>query len=161
MHTAYNPFDYQVGAIWPHDNSLIAAGFKRYGFATEANQVARGIFEAAACFESYRLPEVFAGVDRSVTEFPVQYLGANIPQAWSAASLFLLLRTILGLRADAPAGRLYVQPTLPDWLPDLELDKLQVGEARLRLRFWRERALSRWETLDQQGGAVDIVEEPA
>ena len=160
-HAAYNPFDYQVGAVWPHDNSFIAAGFKRYGFAAEANQVACGIFEAAAHFESYRLPEVFAGVDRSLTEFPVQYLGANIPQAWSAASLFLLLRAVLGLHADAPAGRLYVQPTLPDWLPDVQLDNLQVGGARLRLRFWREGAQSRWELLDQQGDAVDIIEEPA
>jgi glycogen debranching enzyme len=159
-HPAYNPFDYQVGAVWPHDNSFIAAGFKRYGFAAEANQVARGIFDAAAHFESYRLPEVFAGVDRQATSFPVQYLGANIPQAWAAGSIFLLLRTILGLRADAPAGRLFVQPTLPDWLPDLELRNLEVGGAHLHLRFWREGANSRWALLGQEGGSIDIVAEP-
>jgi glycogen debranching enzyme len=28
---AYNPFSYQRGAVWPHDNGIIALGFKRYG----------------------------------------------------------------------------------------------------------------------------------
>ncbi|HET9920646.1 MAG TPA: glycogen debranching N-terminal domain-containing protein, partial [Ktedonobacteraceae bacterium] len=28
---AYNPYAYQLGAVWPHDNGIIAAGFKRYG----------------------------------------------------------------------------------------------------------------------------------
>jgi glycogen debranching enzyme len=159
QHHAYNPYNYQTGAIWPHDNSFIAAGFKRYGFADEANQVAGAIFDAAKLFEAYRLPELFAGVDRDVTSFPVQYLGANIPQAWAAGSIFLLVRTILGLRADAPVGRLYVQPTLPDWLADVELANLQVGQARLSLRFWRDGPRSRWEVVEQTGGPIEVVEE--
>jgi glycogen debranching enzyme len=28
---AYDPLDYQNGSIWPQDNGIIAAGFKRYG----------------------------------------------------------------------------------------------------------------------------------
>jgi glycogen debranching enzyme len=32
----------------------------------------------------------------------VQYGGANIPQAWAVGSIFQLVQTILGLRADAP-----------------------------------------------------------
>ncbi|TMA53786.1 MAG: amylo-alpha-1,6-glucosidase, partial [Deltaproteobacteria bacterium] len=43
---AYNPFSYQRGSVWPHDNGLIALGFKRYGFAAEAARVARDISEA-------------------------------------------------------------------------------------------------------------------
>ena len=35
-HPAYNPYSYQNGSVWPHDNGLIALGFKRYGFAAEA-----------------------------------------------------------------------------------------------------------------------------
>lgn len=156
-HAAYNPFSYHNGAVWPHDNAFIAAGFKRYGFVAEANQVARGIFDAASYFESYQLPELFAGLARAETTFPVQYLGANIPQAWAAGSVFLLLRTMLGLRADAPAGRLYVAPTLPAWLPDLELSNLAVGSARLRLRFWREGAATRWEVIQQAGNPIEVV----
>ncbi len=36
---AYNPIDYQVGAVWPHDNALIAAGLKRCGLAEEAVRI--------------------------------------------------------------------------------------------------------------------------
>ena len=57
---AYNPSAYHLGTVWPHDNGIIAAGMKRYGMTNEANQVIRGIFDAARGFEAYRLPEVFA-----------------------------------------------------------------------------------------------------
>ncbi|MEA5619794.1 glycogen debranching N-terminal domain-containing protein, partial [Cronbergia sp. UHCC 0137] len=41
---AYNPFSYHLGSVWPHDNGIIAMGFKRYGFAVETTQIAEGIF---------------------------------------------------------------------------------------------------------------------
>lgn len=156
---AYNPFSYQRGSVWPHDNGIIALGFKRYGFSEEANRVARDLFEAASYFKSYRLPELYGGLARGPGSFPTQYLGANIPQAWAAGSVFHLLQAILGLRADAPAGRLYVHPTLPRWLPDVQLEGLRLGEARLTLRFWREGDLSRWEVREQEGEA-EVIEEP-
>jgi glycogen debranching enzyme len=149
---AYDPFAYQRGSIWPQDNGIIAAGFKRYGMANEANQVIRGIFDAIECFDAYRPPEVFAGVQREEErDFPILYpAGANIPQAWATGSIFHMLRTILGLRADAPHKRLYVHPTLPDWLPDIELHHLRVGPCSITLRFWREGNGSRWEVRKMQ-----------
>ena len=30
----YNPMSYHNGSIWPHDNSLIVAGMRRYGSPT-------------------------------------------------------------------------------------------------------------------------------
>ena len=39
---AYNPMSYHNGSIWPHDNALVAAGLRRYGFVEEAQQVVRG-----------------------------------------------------------------------------------------------------------------------
>src|SRR5262249_2249568 len=60
---AYNPFSYQRGAVWPHDNGIIALGFKRYGFSAEAGRIARDISEAASHFVSYRLPELYAGIE--------------------------------------------------------------------------------------------------
>ncbi|MCA1646745.1 MAG: amylo-alpha-1,6-glucosidase, partial [Chloroflexi bacterium] len=100
-HPAYNPYSYHRGSVWPHDNALIALGFKRYGFADECARVARDLFEAASYFEGYRLPELYAGLPRQPGTFPVQYLGANIPQAWAAGSVFHLLQAILGLRGEA------------------------------------------------------------
>ena len=46
-HVAYNPFSYHTGTIWPHDNAMIAGGFRRYGYADQAARVAKGIFDAA------------------------------------------------------------------------------------------------------------------
>ena len=37
---AYNPIGYHVGTIWPHDNSLIAWGLRRYGYREEAAGIA-------------------------------------------------------------------------------------------------------------------------
>ncbi len=155
---AYNPFAYQRGSVWPHDNGIIALGFKRYGFAAEAGRVARDISEAASRFASHRLPELYAGIERRPGGFPVQYLGANVPQAWAAGSAFHLLQALLGLRADAPHGRLYVDPSLPRWLPDVTLRGLAVGSSRFDLRFWREAERTRWDVLDRQGD-IEIVEQ--
>jgi glycogen debranching enzyme len=155
---AYNPFAYQRGSVWPHDNGIIALGFKRYGFAAEAGRVARDISEAASRFASHRLPELYAGIERRPGGFPVQYLGANVPQAWAAGSAFHLLQALLGVHADAPHGRLYVDPDLPRWLPDVTLRGLAVGSSRVDLRFWREDERTRWDVLDRQGD-IEIVEQ--
>ena len=68
----------------------------------------------------------------------MQYLGANVPQAWAAGSPFVLLQAMLGLQPDAPRGKLYVDPALPDWLPDVTLTDLRLGRQHFDIRFWRE-----------------------
>lgn len=113
--------------------------------------IARDISEAGQYFLLNRLPELYAGIERGPGTFPVQYLGANVPQAWAAGSVFHLLRAILGLDADASKKRLYVDPLLPAWLPDLTLRRLRVGKATLDLRFWREGTVTRHEVLAAEG----------
>jgi glycogen debranching enzyme len=150
--SAFNPFSYQNGSIWPHDNGIIAMGCKRYGFSEEAARIARDISEAASYFVFYRLPELYAGTAREAGAFPVQYLGANVPQAWAAGSVFHLLRAILGLDADAHSNTLYVDPSLPKWLPDITLTNLRVGTGMVTLRFWREQNETRWDVLSNSNG---------
>ena len=58
-------------------------------------------------------------LQRDPTTFPVQYLGANVPQAWAAGSCFAMLQMIVGFQPDAPAGKLYIDPALPVSLPEL------------------------------------------
>ncbi len=156
---AYNPTSYQRGSVWPHDNGIIALGFKRYGFSTEAARIARDVSDAASYFVSYRLPELFAGIQRQFGTLPVQYLGASVPQAWAAGSVFHLLQALTGLRADAPNMRLYVDPELPEWLPDLTLHGLSVGAAKVDLRVWREGERSRWDATVHKG-EIEIQEQP-
>jgi glycogen debranching enzyme len=166
---AYNPFSYHLGSVWPHDNSIIAAGFKRYRLADEANRVIRSVLDAARRFEAYRLPEIYAGIKRRGSDdFPALYPpGANIPQGWASASIFQMLQTILGIRADAPHKRLYVHPTLPGWLTDLQIQNLRVGPCSFTLHFWREGDHSRWEVVDMMLNpgvpheeAIQVVDEP-
>lgn len=148
---AYNPHEYQRGSVWPHDNAIIAAGAKHYGLWRETNQIAKAIFDAATAFQAYRLPELFAGLQRTEGSFPVQYLGANTPQAWAAGSVFMFLRAICGIHADVPRNELSLNPTLPDWLPQLTLTNFKVGEHRMAIRFSGNGTDSHFDVLENPG----------
>lgn len=153
-HPSYNPYSYQCGSVWPHDNAIIALGFKRYGYAAEAACIARDVSEAASHFLLNQLPELYAGVQREPDGFPVQYLGANVPQAWAAGSVFMLLQAILGLRPDAPRGRLHIDPVLPPWLPDITLTDLRLGSERFDIRFRRVGEATHHEVLRGNQAAI-------
>ena len=137
-HPAFNPYNYQTGSVWPHDNAIIAMGFKLYGFGAEAARIAHDISIAASHFLLNQLPELYTAFERDETTFPVQYIGANVPQAWAAGSAFMLTQAILGFLPDAPRNKLYVDPSLPIWLSDLTMRDLRVGKHKLDIRFWRE-----------------------
>jgi glycogen debranching enzyme len=115
----FNPIEYHNGTVWPHDNSLIVAGLRRYGRPDEAARIAGALLDAAPYFD-YRLPEVFAGFSRALTHAPVLYPTACSPQAWSAAAPLLLLTATLGL--DPEPGELRVDPHLPPQFGQLALD---------------------------------------
>jgi glycogen debranching enzyme len=117
--TSYNPLGYHLGTVWPHDNSIIAAGLARYGFRDEAATIAGAILEAATYFQG-RLPEAFAGYSRRRTRFPVEYPTACSPQAWASGTPLLMLTTILGLAADGDSLR--SDPVLPPLLERLRLE---------------------------------------
>jgi glycogen debranching enzyme len=156
LHPAYNPHSYHNGSVWPHDNSIIAAGFKRYGFAAEVSKIAHDISYAASHFLLNQVPELYSGIQRDGSNFPVQYLGANVPQAWAAGSAFALLQAMLGILPNAPGGRLYVDPHLPPWLPDMTLLDLRLGQSVLDIRFWREGDSTRFEVLRGDPDAVEV-----
>jgi len=136
---AYDPDDYQTGSIWPHDNSLIMDGLRRYGFAAEAEKVFTAIFEVAQQFPDGRLPELFAGHQRSEGGKPIPYPETCSPQAWAAGAIPHMLASSLGLEPDAPGGSLaIVRPSLPAFLREVTLRGLRVGDASVDLA-WRRR----------------------
>ncbi|MEU5725758.1 glycogen debranching N-terminal domain-containing protein [Micromonospora sp. NPDC047738] len=114
----YNPIGYHVGTVWPFDNSFIAWGLMRYGFREEAGRICDAMLSASRYFEG-RLPEAFAGYERDLTDYPVQYPTACSPQAWSSGTPLLLLRVMLGLE---PQGEhLIIDPALPEGMGRVEV----------------------------------------
>jgi glycogen debranching enzyme len=122
----YNPLSYHNGTVWPHDNSIIAAGLARYARWPEAQRVIQRMLTAAQHF-SYQLPEVFAGLRRSETPFPIAYPTAARPQAWAAGAPVLLLQSLLGLQPDRRRHALEsVAPTeLPSWAGTIRLSGIR------------------------------------
>ncbi|RZU71904.1 glycogen debranching enzyme [Micromonospora kangleipakensis] len=114
----YNPIGYHVGTVWPFDNSIIAWGLWKYGFREEAGRICQSMLGASRFFDG-RLPEAFAGYERDLTDYPVQYPTACSPQAWSAGTPLLLLRVMLGLE---PQGEhLIIDPAVPEGMGRVEL----------------------------------------
>jgi glycogen debranching enzyme len=139
-HPAYNPVGYHTGSVWPHDSAMIAFGLRRYGFDEDFTLIFEGLLEAASRFGDYRLPELFAGFTRAEFDEPVPYPVACQPQAWAAGSIPFLLKWGLGLSPDALNKRLrVVRPSLPRWLERIEVTGLELGSARIDLRFERAR----------------------
>jgi glycogen debranching enzyme len=156
-HKAFNPFSYQLGSVWPHDNALIAAGLRQYGLDDEAARIARALFDAADRFTARRLPELFAGLPRDDGGFPVQYLGANVPQAWASGAVVHLMAILLGLQADAAAGELRLNPALPGWLPEIRIDQLTVGTASVDLVVSREAEGKHRIKVNPGDGALTVI----
>jgi len=115
---SYNPIGYHVGTVWPHDNSIIAWGLRRYGYRAEAARICRAMLEAASLFNG-RLPEAFSGYARENTHYPMKYPTACNPQAWTTGAPLLAIRTLLGL--DSDGRHLIIDPALVDPLGQLEL----------------------------------------
>ena len=158
----YNPVGYHLGTVWPHDNSMIAVGFRRYGFDREAHQILSGLVEAAMHFDGYRLPELFAGFARDEYDDPVRYPVACHPQAWAAGSIPYLIEAMLGLSPNAFEKRLsVVRPMLPEFVNHMEFRDIAVGAARVSLRFERTPENTTAVTVLDSEGELEALGEPA
>lgn len=157
---SYNPMSYHNGSVWPHDNALIAAGLKRYGFVRGTNRVATALFDAAIHADYMRLPELFCGFTRRSPNRPVSYPVACSPQGWAAGSPFLMLQAMLGISARGHANLLTVnKPHLPAWLNTVELRNLSVGKSKISLVFRREGEITSFSLLSREGDVRVVMEE--
>ncbi len=134
----FNPMGYHTGAVWPHDNALIALGLARYGLLEEALQIWTGLFEAGVYLDLHRMPELFCGFAQEPGEGPVLYPVACAPQAWAAGSVFLLLQACLGLEVNGREGQIrFNRPQLPASLGELRIHNLEVAGATVDLLLLR------------------------
>jgi hypothetical protein len=134
----------------------------RYGLHHLVERICLSQFEAAMLFDFLRLPEVFSGHSKDISHpFPALYPQTNWPQAWSSSAVFTLVQALLGLYPYAPLNLLLLDPHLPDWLPDLTLHRLRVGDAAATIRFFRqENGSSDYQVLDVQG-SLHILRQPS
>ncbi|MGH7230468.1 MAG: amylo-alpha-1,6-glucosidase [Nitrospiraceae bacterium] len=156
--TVYNPLGYHLGSVWPHDTSLIAGGFRQYGFDQYAVRLFEGLVKAASHFKSYQMPELFSGFSEKEYDAPVPYPAANHPQAWAAGALPYMVQSILGLTPAAFEHQLIVRrPVLPDFVDELEVQRLRVGDAEVGLRFERRSDHSVAVQVLKKHGRLDVV----
>jgi glycogen debranching enzyme len=134
----YNPMSYHNGAVWPHDNALIALGMGRYGYKEEAARILTGLFEASIFMDLHRLPELFCGFQRRKGEGPTLYPVACDPQAWASGAAFLALKACLGISIEARENRVcFTRTTLPPFLQEVTIRNLRVGKGSLDIVLQR------------------------
>jgi glycogen debranching enzyme len=154
----YNPMSYHNGSVWPHDNSLIAAGLGRYGESAGLASIASALFTAAEHLSDQRLPELYCGFPRDEDEdadAPNPYPVSCSPQAWAAGAAPLVMRAMLGLEADPERGTLRVAPAFPSWLSRVRIDGLEALGRRFDLDVTRDGAGYRV----QSDGPVEVESE--
>lgn len=155
--TPYNPISYHNGTVWPHDNAIIAVGLAYYGFKDAAARIFGALYEAGLHFKDYRLPELFCGMARRESDYPILYPVACNPQAWASGAYFHMLTALLGLKPAAQERKLRIfDPYLPHWLDRLDVHDLQVGDARASLRFSRHAGRSSAHLLGLRDGNLEI-----
>jgi len=133
-------------AFWVADRAACAMALHA------ANALAGPMLEAAQHFPDFRLPELFCGFAGKAVGVPVPYPGACSPQAWAAAAPLFMIRTMLGMRAQAADGSLeLVRPHLPTWLGKLTVSDLRVGAASVDLFCHRWRGTTSTEVLRKTG----------
>ncbi len=155
----YNPMSYHNGSVWPHDNAIAALGFALAGRPEGAVRIMTGLFEAAAQWNNRSLPELFCGFAREPAMEPVRYPVACHPQAWSAASVFLLLQAVLGMEVLGCERRMAIRaPMVPPWLDWIKVEGLKLGGAEISFVARRDPSGAAIEVLERRGGASVQVE---
>jgi glycogen debranching enzyme len=161
-HPAYNPFAYHRGTVWPVENGAFVLAMARYGLHAEMWRLARAIFEAAALFDYARLPEVFGGHTRDQEHpFPGLYQRADSPQAWSASVPFAIVQALVGIYPYAPLNVLFLDPWIPDWLPEITIEDMRVGNALITLNFKREPNGKTSYRIVRMKGGLHVIRQPS
>ncbi len=136
----YNPLSYHNGSVWPHDNSIIASGFARYGHKQAAGKILISLLDLSSVVDLHRLPELICGVERRSKEGPTLYPVACSPQVWAAAAPFLILEACLGLTIQAERNRIiFDRPCLPEGISQLCIKDLRCGKSSADLLLERRK----------------------
>ncbi|MFJ6750333.1 glycogen debranching N-terminal domain-containing protein [Streptomyces sp. NPDC091266] len=134
--SGYNPFGHRSGAVRVHETAVAAAGLTAAGHEKEAGALTRGILDAADSF-GHRLPEMYAGEQRTADAAPVPHPAACRPSAVAAAGAVQLLTALAGVRPDVPATTVALRPPAGAPLGAIQLTGLSVAEQPFAVRISR------------------------
>ncbi|WP_234020996.1 glycogen debranching N-terminal domain-containing protein [Streptomyces sp. 142MFCol3.1] len=132
----YNAFGHRAGAVRVQDSAIAVAGLAASGYEKEASSLLRGVLAAAEAF-GHRLPEMYAGEQRTEGSSPVPHPAASRPAATAAGAGVLLLTSLAGIRPDAPAGTVTLRPIRCAPLGEIVLTGLRVSGAPFSVRVSR------------------------
>ncbi|WP_392973181.1 glycogen debranching N-terminal domain-containing protein [Streptomyces sp. LN245] len=131
--TAYNPFGHRSGAVRVHETAVAVTGLAAAGHEKEAGSLLRGLLAAAGSFGG-RLPEMYAGEQRTRGSAPLPHPAASRPAATSAAAGVMLLCSLVSIRPDAPAGTVTLRPFRAAPLGEIVLTGLRISGAPFSVR---------------------------
>ncbi|MGW2490399.1 glycogen debranching N-terminal domain-containing protein [Streptomyces sp. NPDC001606] len=132
----HNPFGHRTGAVRVQETAVAVAGLAAAGYEKEAGGLLKGLLEAAEHF-GHRLPEMFAGEQRTAGSAPVAHPAACRPAATAAAAAVLMLTAYAGIRPDTPARTVTLRPMRSAPLGELSLAGLRVAGAPFAVRISR------------------------
>lgn len=119
-----------------HETAVAAAGLAAAGHEQAAGSLIKGVLDAAESF-GYRLPEMYAGEQRTAGGVPVPHPAACRPAAVAAGGAVHILVTLAGLRPDIPAQTVSVRPLGTAPLGAMQLTGLCVAEQPFGMRISR------------------------
>ncbi|WP_435838010.1 glycogen debranching N-terminal domain-containing protein [Streptomyces chrestomyceticus] len=134
--SGYNPFGHRSGAVRVHETAVAVAGLAAAGHEKEAASLVRGLLDAAQSF-AYRLPEMYAGEQRTRDGAPVPHPAACRPAAVAAAGAVHALTALAGVRPDVPAGTVAVRPVGSAPLGAMQFTGLSVAGQPFAVRISR------------------------
>ncbi|MGR8007803.1 glycogen debranching N-terminal domain-containing protein [Streptomyces hypolithicus] len=132
----HNSFGHRGGAVRVHETAVAVSGLFDAGYEREATSLLRGVLDAAQSF-GYRLPEMYAGEQRTAGSAPVPHPSACRPAAVAAAAGIHLLTALAGVRPDAPAGTVALFPVRGAPLGEVQLRGLRVAGEPFAVRISR------------------------
>ena len=123
---AFNPMSYHNGSVWPHDNSMILEGLRYYDRGEALETLASALIGVLESSHDFRLPELYCGFRKRAEEPPIPYEVACKPQAWAAGSIFLMLKSLIGISMESDQSHVvFHAPNLTPKINTMEIKGLR------------------------------------
>ncbi|HEX2778966.1 MAG TPA: GH116 family glycosyl hydrolase [Gemmatimonadaceae bacterium] len=128
----FDPLHYNNGAVWPFVTGWVALAQYRYHNAAAGKLALDAIARTGFDESRGRNPEVISGK-------LYKPLDTAVPQQFFATSMVLtpLIRGLLGIDVDAPAGRVTIAPHLPPGWDSVRVEHVPAGATRLSIAIRR------------------------